>query len=118
MGINVQIQAGTTREQREAQDAWRHFSKDGVLCRYCPHGFNDHEIKYSATYFFAPATLDDKIWQPHRLHKTSTGRTVKQFVVNDLTEITGAACKQCAKDNKTHQSVCYFEKFGIGEVIG
>ena len=102
--------------------AWRRFSPDGEICRYCPHDIAGHLMSSGHPHFFRPATEAERR-DPHLMlyrHELPEGGSalVRRMTVANRAELITAYCTACAESMGTSQVLCYQRNLAIGEVVG
>ncbi len=119
------LKRATRRNKRRQQrngSAWRRFSPDGTICRYCKHDHTKHLTSSGQPHFYRPATeaeRRDPSVQLYR-HKLPQGGSalVRRMTVANHAELITAFCTACAESMNTYQVLCYQRNVGIGEVVG
>ena len=107
---------------RRNHGAWKHFSREGSICPYCPHHGSLHLVQSAQPHFYRKATADEER-DPHVIlygYKTPDGDRVlvRRMTVARNAEIITAYCTACAEGMRTNQVLCYQRKLAVGEVVG
>ena len=102
--------------------AWRRFSPDGTMCRFCKHDNSQHLCSSGQPHFYRPATEQERRNPSERLYRHRTGDEgfllVKRMTVARDAELIAAFCTACAEEIGAAQVLCYQRTTAVGEVVG
>ena len=110
------------RRGQRNHGAWRRFSPDGNICRYCPHDDTEHLMSSGQPHFFRPATEAERSDPSVMLYRHNLpdggSALVRRKTVANRAELITAFCTACAESIGTHQVLCYQRNLAVGEVVG
>ena len=105
----------TEADYQRFVSCFKRFMK-GNDCKYCNHHYNTHVGATTQPHFFKHVEANDDQRFLHRRKSDDTYLT--KMVVSRNYELKKLFCGKCAKDIGTEQILCYFMRYGVGEVIG
>ena len=106
------------RETRNA-NAWKKFSPDGTICRYCEHDHTTHLTRSGQPHFYRPATAAE--WGDGSVTRYWDGDVLgyrRRMTVAQRAEFTAVYCSACAQHIGTAQVLCYQRNIAVGEMVG
>ena len=111
-------------KQRQARNwkAWQEFSREGSICKYCPHDHTQHLCTSSQPRIYTPwlGPPHHSTYRKPYLHELEDGRSFRVYktVIAKKPEFVTVFCKACARELGASQVLCYQRNVAIGETVG